>query len=476
MNELLLLGMLLLFACVAYLIRLPRRVQVLYADWQAFQAWRCQHTNAELPSIPVTPPTAEPLPPSQQELLAALDGAGPPEIVEGCGRALLAPPNLDTAIAMMRREAPDAKAGVPFGWYRYDETADLAFTDLVSETYHIGLGGISRHGKTRLVFQFLFALAAQRSPEELQWCLFDLKRLDFPDFAGKAHTWRLVLKPEQISPTIQALTEELDRRGDLLNAARVTDWADYQGADMPLLLVYISELSTLKLAMGNTLDSWMNDLLSRGAGYGVRVIVDTQNFSNYSTHWRGNIAQWICGPLKDDNQNEANTGLQTKSLLAAGAIPPSRISTEWKGVFTSVNGSQAITVRTSPLSNEERLQRIDALPVAGSSVEMVRETIGADETRFISSVSHEPRFAPVMGTAVSAETIPSWMSLVNHETIGNVERCRKEKLNKKETIRRVWNATAGGTDRYKLASDAYDYIIGLSESKSTSLQGASAAA
>ncbi|HEX6287899.1 MAG TPA: FtsK/SpoIIIE domain-containing protein [Herpetosiphonaceae bacterium] len=340
---------------LAQSFKLPR----LYREWQAFQTWRQRsegaaphagrsgHTSADRP--------VDPRPP-----------AGPARRLPGAGAAMAHPPALTPTLAELLRLLPTARYRIPLGWSVTQEgRAVLSCGALVDDINHIGVTGQSDMGKDNAVRMILLALAALHNPSEVQMCILDGKGLDFADWKGKAHTWGVASDPEELKPLMEALTAERKRRRTILEAAGVKKWEQYRGGDLPLLVVYISELSLLADAAGNAdLRRWLNSELAAGRAFGLRYIVATQNMSNHGTGWRSQIGLYLAAFQPDDSQDEPNTGMSTRQIAARGAVPPSQLPGPplGKGVFTIVTGGMAATVRVPLIDEVELAARLGRMP------------------------------------------------------------------------------------------------------------------
>jgi hypothetical protein len=275
------------------------------------------------------------------------------------------PADLAAAIDACRQHVT-APYVVPVGWYVDPRPACLA-ASFVDDTYHILISGQSRAGKDTLALSMLLALAVQYSPQEVQVCIIDGKGLDFVGFAGLAHTWRLALEQAQINATKEALTQERTRRTQRLQQAGVSKWETYRGTDLPLLVVYISELSLLEDALGRpALTAWLNSELAAGAALGIRYIIATQTVSNFDTRWRSQISLYLAGFQPSQTQDQPNTGLSTHEIRAAGGVPPSALPAPpaGAGIFTAVSGGEAVTVRAGLLDDAQRQRWLARLPAA----------------------------------------------------------------------------------------------------------------
>jgi hypothetical protein len=307
--------------------------------------------------------------------------------------------------ADLRRTLPFCKKrafSVPIGW----KQTGCHTVALVGESYHALITGQSRAGKDNLTLNMLLALALQYNANKVQFCVIDGKGLDFCGFEGKAHTWGLALKPEEIAGIMSALTEERSRRGEILRNAKVTKWENYEGFDMPLLVVYVSELSLLEDAVGKSpLTAWLNSELAAGAAFGMRYIIATQTASNFATRWRSQISLYLAAFQPSQSQNWPNTGLTTKEIQECNGIPPSKLPPppDGAGVFTCVQGQDIHLIRAGLMDDKQRQQLLSQLPEKDAAVVVsspkknngdgriakVAALLATDPSRSITSVAKE---------------------------------------------------------------------------------------
>lgn len=310
--------------------------------------------------------------PETEELPQPLQlSEGPIQDVPGAAHALYQPTShLERTIVEMHRhhKQPDGKPepyGFPIGWVNADGTPSLVSAHLINDVYHTLITAQSRAGKDVLATNILLSLALQHPPRQLQICVIDGKGLDFVGWEGKSHTWRLALEPEQIKPAMDALTQERQRRGAVLRAAQVSKWENYRGDDLPLLVVYVSELTLLEDAVGkNDLTSWLNSELAAGAAFGIRYMIATQTASNFATRWRSQISLYLAGFQPSQSQDAPNTGLTGNEIRSPWAAPPSELPPPpaGAGVFTCIQGREAMTVRSGNLSDDDRARWLARLP------------------------------------------------------------------------------------------------------------------
>lgn len=284
--------------------------------------------------------------------------------LDGAGTALAKPPSdLRTTLAHLKTNAAGQSFAFPLGW----ATEGLYTASFVNDVNHVLISGMSNAGKDNAVTGMLLSLALQYGPERLQIAILDGKGLDWLQWANKAHTWLLADEPEKIGEAMAKLTDERRRRRSILAAAGCAAWDEYQGGDLPLLVVFISELSLLEDATkASQLTAWLNSELSAGRAFGIRFIIGTQNASNFDTRWRGQISLFMAGFQPSRAADEPNTGLSTTDLESIGAIPPSKLLAppEGSGVFTVVHAPKGGTVRVPLLASQHRRWLLDQLPNA----------------------------------------------------------------------------------------------------------------
>ncbi|MEI6775957.1 MAG: FtsK/SpoIIIE domain-containing protein [Chloroflexales bacterium] len=287
-----------------------------------------------------------------------------PQAVIGAGAALMQPPDLATTIQTLTRQAPSARYRFPLGWSLVSGHAVLSQAAFVGDVNHILVSAQSDGGKDNWAIGVLLSLAALHPANDVQFCIIDGKGLDFAGWDGHSHVWRAALTPTAIAPTMHALSAERERRRRILSGAGVSKWELYTGGDLPLLVIYVSELSLLHDATSaKVLEQWLNSELAAGRAFGLRYIIATQTASNFATRWRSQISLFMAGFQPSQSQDTPNTALRTQEIAASGAVPPSALPGPpgGAGVFCVVAGREAVNVRTSLIDDGERRQWREAL-------------------------------------------------------------------------------------------------------------------
>ncbi len=345
------------------------RYRLLKAEWQEFQAWRDRQVDGQ----------AHVHQPREHELVVA-PSVEPPITYDGtpllgAATALVRPPaNMRAIHEHIVKNNTEKPYSFPVGWRSANGQPILLDAAFVGDVNHIALTGFTDSGKDSWAQQVLLYLALTHSPEQLQIAIIDGKGgMSWIDWEKKRHVALLAEEDVDVRPAMDWLREERQRRRIVLKNARCEKWEEYVENDLPLLIVFISELMLLQNATSKTeLADWMNSELTSARSMGIRYIVSGQTFTRLDTRWRSQIGLYVAGYQPRSDANEPNTTLTDAEIIKFGtmvdgsrlAVAPSDlpIPPEGAGVFTCVQGRMARTVRASYLSKEYRFALLDQLP------------------------------------------------------------------------------------------------------------------
>jgi hypothetical protein len=309
------------------------------------------------------------------------------QVLANAGAALAAPPKgLEHSAANLAQVGRfDVPYVFPIGWRGVDGEARLINASFVGEVNHIEVSGMSDSGKDGWVRAVLLYLCLSTPPQKLQLAILDGKGgMSWQGWGKKAHTWLIAEEEDQLVTAMQNLVAERERRQRLLKAAGCEKWEEYEGDDLPLLVVLVSEITLLEKAFGKSeLESWLNAEMVSARASGIRYILATQTFSGYSTKFRGQISLFVAGYQNRSDADDPNTGLTRKELLEYGkrvvTLPDGRVHEEQlavapsmlpdppygAGVFTCVKGKVVVTVRQSLIDKSLRERYLAMLPDRG---------------------------------------------------------------------------------------------------------------
>jgi len=290
----------------------------------------------------------------------------PTETLPGAGVALARPPSDYRMVVQALKSKGAGNYRVPLGWYAGAHGPHLHTAQLQDDVNHTLITGQSDSGKDNLALGMMLALANTYPSSRVQFAIVDGKGLDWMGWEKKAHTWLLATDPEHIGGAMTALVKERKRRREILAAAGVSKWDYYQGDDLPLLVVFVSELLLLENATSKSeLTSWLNTELTAARAFGIRYLLATQTASNFSTQWRSQISLFLAGYQPSASQDAPNVGITTNEIEQAGAIAPSKLPAPGAGaagVFCVVQGAAAVNVRTSYINDKQREHLLAQLP------------------------------------------------------------------------------------------------------------------
>ncbi|HEY0893393.1 MAG TPA: FtsK/SpoIIIE domain-containing protein, partial [Cellvibrio sp.] len=364
------LQILLLLLGVGLLVAL--RGKKILQEYLAFRAWRKQEFAKALSISGFSAAQAIQSKPMQPSI--PLDFVDP-TLLPGAGRALANPPKrLQQTIDYLRLQQCEPFS-FPLGWtLASDGVADCVSSSFVGDVNHVLLTGFTDSGKDSWAATALFSLALTMPPERLQLAIIDGKGgLSWIGWGDRAHVWMLAKQAHDIRPAMDKLKLERSRRIVKLEAAGCEKWDDYDKGDMPLLVVFVSELMLLQDATSKSeLADWLNTELTSARAAGIRYIVSSQTVTRMDTRWRSQVGLYIAGYQPRDDADEPNTTFPTKDLLKFGrdangsqiGIPPSALPVPPKGagVFTCVQGRTVITVRASYIDRAQRQLLLAKLP------------------------------------------------------------------------------------------------------------------
>ncbi|MCA0355121.1 MAG: cell division protein FtsK [Chloroflexi bacterium] len=320
-------------------------------DWREFRLWQAQQR-----AIQPEPTSISPFKP----LATSLD----PRTLPEAGTALLNPPH-DLRVLAHELRQTNKRFVLALGWRSVQGVVSLVHGSLIDDFTHVQVSGATGSGKDGWVRTALLYLCLTNPAERLQLALVDGKAgLSWLGWREKAHVGLFAEAEHELAPALTWLTEQRLQRQKLLKAAECERWEEYQGHDLPLLVVFISELTLLEQAIGaKQLEQWLNSELTSGRAAGIRYIIATQTFSNLSTRFRSQISLAVAGYQPRDDADEPNTTLPTKAFPSS-ALPPSRLPSPpaGAGVFSCVQGRNAVTVRTSFIDKTQRQQLLSLLP------------------------------------------------------------------------------------------------------------------
>lgn len=153
------------------------------------------------------------------------------------------------------------------------KTIDLA----TSPSPHVGVFGETNGGKSVILRGLLTQLILNKTPEQLQIHLIDLKRVEFALFKKSNMVKSFSNTIEQADEILNKICELTDKRYKKLEQAEVVNLKEYNSKSktkMPYILVVIDEFTDLNES--NKAIDYMNYIARKARAVGIHLIISTQ--------------------------------------------------------------------------------------------------------------------------------------------------------------------------------------------------------
>lgn len=149
---------------------------------------------------------------------------------------------------------------------------------------HWLIGGSTQGGKSNMLNHMICSLMYFSDPEELQFILIDLKRMEFGYYDKAPHLMRpVIFEAEEAVKVLAELVHEVGERTKKMSnkAKELSAWnKKYPQDKMPRIIVIIDEFAELMLASGGDVARKVEQLTARltnlGRAVGIHAIIATQ--------------------------------------------------------------------------------------------------------------------------------------------------------------------------------------------------------
>ncbi len=230
---------------------------------------------------------------------------------------------------------------------------EAVFVDL-AKMPHLLTAGTTGSGKSMFIHSILVSLLLKNSPETLNLILIDPKRVELIHYQDLPHLLLdPILESKKAINAFQWLTEEMQRRYEILEKERVRDIDKYnekvKEKIMPRIVLVIDELADLMVTYGSSIESYIVRLTQMARATGIHLILATQRPSVdvVTGLVKANIPNRIC--FKVASQIDSRTVLDfsgAEKLIGSG-----------DALFVSSNLSRPIRVQT-PFVEESEIEKI----------------------------------------------------------------------------------------------------------------------
>lgn len=174
------------------------------------------------------------------------------------------------------------KALLPIG-FGVEEGRIISWVHMAKHP-HFLIGGTTGAGKSNIVNVIICSLLTNHSPNEVQFCLIDLKEgLEFQRYENVPHLLRTVVKEVDEAATVLGQLESLRKKRSLdLARAGVTDIDQFNAKSeksMPRIIVIFDEYAAIKIRrdIEKSIQDSVMQLSAKGRAAGIHLILCTQN-------------------------------------------------------------------------------------------------------------------------------------------------------------------------------------------------------
>lgn len=285
-----------------------------------------------------------------------------------------------------------------------DVSGNPVYADL-SRMPHMMVAGATGAGKTIFLSNVILSLLFRNTPETLRLILVDPKRVEFPVYNSLPHLLTpVILDTTKTVNMLKWLVKEMERRFEVLSAARKRDIASYhallsekktkaKGEDrepMPYIVVVIDELADLMASRGKEIEGLIVRLAQMARAVGIHLVVATQRPS----------VEVLTGLIKANITSrvafQVASQVDSRTILDAGGAE--KLLGQGDMLFLSTDFGKPKRIQGAYVSDRDVKQVAEWIEQESSGVET--ERIGDDE---LSKSAETALDAPVGGSIFDGE-------------------------------------------------------------------------
>lgn len=194
-------------------------------------------------------------------------------------------PNKTVSIVRLREilsAEPFKKSTAPLTFGLGKDVAGEVLVEDIGRMPHLLIAGATGSGKSVMINTLLMSLLYRNGPATLKLLLVDPKRVELPLYNGIPHLLSSVVT--EAEKTINALrwaVAEMDRRYELLSAARKRDLAGYNAGRrpeevLPHIVIIIDELADIMARHAREVENTVIRLAQIARAVGIHLVLATQ--------------------------------------------------------------------------------------------------------------------------------------------------------------------------------------------------------
>ncbi len=166
-----------------------------------------------------------------------------------------------------------------------DITGEPVFSDISNMTHSL-IAGSTGSGKSVCINSIIISILYNAFPDEVKLVLIDPKKVEFSMYRDIPHLLTPVISDTKIATaTLKWLTEEMDRRYELIESAGARDIKSYNIKrnrsvedlpKLPYIVVIIDELADLMIVAAAEVEEYIQRISQLARAAGIHLIVATQ--------------------------------------------------------------------------------------------------------------------------------------------------------------------------------------------------------
>lgn len=174
------------------------------------------------------------------------------------------------------------KASTPLTFALGKDVAGETLVEDIGRMPHLLIAGATGSGKSIMINTLLMSLLYRNGPATLKLLLVDPKRVEFPLYNGIPHLLSpVVTEAEKTINALRWAVAEMDRRYELLSAARKRDLAGYNTGKRPEevlshIVIVVDELADIMARHAREVENTVIRLAQIARAVGIHLVLATQ--------------------------------------------------------------------------------------------------------------------------------------------------------------------------------------------------------